>query len=186
MAANRQEVVARSRADGSVARLLDQPGETTAFVREVMLPGGPDARPALDPAACRFALHYASSAIHRWGIFASERIPARRRVIEYTGERITRKEAFRRALRPQLYLFYLSPTRLIDGAIGGSGAEYINHSCEPNLRAKVSRGRLHLVSLRPIEAGEELLLDYKVSSDGPRMPCQCGAAGCRGFLNAPG
>ncbi len=182
MAPNRQEVVASSRAYATE----DLPEETTAFVREVMLPGGPDARPVLDPAACRFALRYAHSTIHRWGIFATERIPARRRVIEYTGERITRKEAFRRALRPQLYLFYVSPTRLIDGAIGGSGAEYINHSCEPNLRAKVSRGRLYLLSLRQIEAGEELLLDYKVSSDGPRLVCHCGMAGCRGYLNAPG
>lgn len=150
-----------------------------------MLPGGPDARPVLDPTTNRYALRYGPSTIHRWGIFATEDIPERRRVIEYTGERITRKEAFRRALRPQLYLFYVSPTRLIDGAIGGSGAEYINHSCEPNLRAKVSRGRLYLLSLRPIEAGEELLLDYKVSSDGPRLPCHCGAASCRGYLNAP-
>ena len=157
--------------------------ETTAFVREVVLPGGPDARPGLNPAACYFALHHARSPIHRWGIFASEAIPAGRRVIEYTGERISPQEAARRSLRSQLYLFYLSPTQQIDGAIGGSGAEYINHSCEPNLRAAVSRRRLYLLSLRPIEAGEELLLDYRISSDGPRMPCCCGTDNCRGYLN---
>lgn len=185
MAVDRQEVVALSQAQLTTDRSHDWPEETTAFVREVMLPGGPDARPVLDPVGCRFALRYAHSPIHRWGIFATERIPARRRVIEYTGERITNKEAFRRALRPQLYLFFLSPTRLIDGAIGGSGAEYINHSCEPNLRAKAAHGRLYLLSLRSIEAGEELLLDYKVSSNGPRLPCRCGTASCRGYLNAP-
>lgn len=160
-------------------------GETTAFVREVVLPGGPDARPALNSAACRFALRYARSPIHRWGIFAAEHIPAGLRVIEYTGERVSPQEASRRSVRPQLYLFYLSPTQQIDGAIGGSGAEYINHSCEPNLRAEVFRRRLYLRSLRPIEAGEELLLDYRINSDGPPLPCHCGAASCRGFLNAP-
>ena len=160
--------------------------ETTAFVREVVLPGGPDARPGLNPAACYFALHHARSPIHRWGIFASEAIPAGRRVIEYTGERISPQEAARRSLRSQLYLFYLSPTQQIDGAIGGSGAEYINHSCEPNLRAAVSRRRLYLLSLRPIGADEELLLDYQISSDGPRLTCHCVAASCRGYLNAAG
>ncbi len=159
--------------------------ETTAFVREVVLPGGPDARPALNPAACRFALRHAPSPIHRWGIFASEHIPAGLRVIEYTGELVSPQEASRRSLRSLLYLFFLSPTQQIDGAVGGSGAEYINHSCEPNLRAVVLRGRLYLRSLRAIEAGEELLLDYRISGDGPPLPCRCGVARCRGFLNAP-
>ena len=105
-------------------------------------------------------------------------------MIEYTGERVSPDEAARRSLRSQLYLFYLSPTQQIDGAIGGSGAEYINHSCEPNLRAAVLRRRLYLLSLRPIDAGEELLLDYRITSDGPRLPCHCGAASCRGYLNS--
>jgi len=159
-------------------------GETTAFVRDVVLPGGPDARPSLNPAACFFALRHARSPIHRWGIFAIEAIPAGHRVIEYTGERVSPEEAARRSLRSQLYLFYLSTTQQIDGATGGSGAEYINHSCEPNLRAALSRRRLYLLSLRPIEAGEELLLDYRITSDGPRLPCHCGAASCRGYLNS--
>jgi uncharacterized protein len=161
-------------------------GETTAFVRDVVLPGGPDARPSLNPAACFFVLRSARSPIHRWGIFSGETITAGRRVIEYTGERVSPTEAARRSLRSQLYLFYLSPTQQIDGAIGGSGAEYINHSCEPNLRAAVSRRRLYLLSLRPIETGEELLLDYRITNDGPRLPCHCGAASCRGYLNSEG
>ena len=148
------------------------------------MPGSPDARPALNATACYVALHHASSPIHRWGIFATEPIAAGRRVIEYTGEHVSQREAIRRSLRSQLYLFYLSPTQQIDGAIGGSGAEYINHSCEPNLRAAVSRRRLYLLSARPIAAGEELLLDYRINSDGPRITCQCGAATCRGYLNA--
>ena len=159
-------------------------GETTTFVREVVLPGGPDARPTLNAAACFVALRHARSPIHRWGIFASEAIAAGRRVIEYTGQRVSPEEAARRSLRSQLYLFYLTRTQQIDGAIGGSGAEYINHSCEPNLRAAVLRRRLYLLSLRCIEAGEELLLDYRITSEGPRLACHCGAASCRGYLNA--
>ena len=161
------------------------PMETTAFVRDVLLPGGPWHEPRIDPAACAFQLRLARSRVHRWGVFAGEDIPFRRRVIEYTGERIGLREAWRRRLRPQLYLFRCSARRMIDGGIGGSGAEFINHGCEPNLVACIDHRRVFLTSLRPIAKGEELLLDYHVRGDIDPIPCRCGAASCRGFLNDP-
>jgi len=157
--------------------------ELTAFVREVVIPGGPDAVPRLDPGACRFALTSGRSPIHRWGVFAAEPIPARRRVIEYTGQVIDAKEAWRRRIRPHIYLFWTGPGRAIDGAIGGSGAEFINHGCEPNLVARVRRGRVMLVSRRRIEAGEELLCDYQLIGGAAILACRCGAPSCRGFMN---
>ncbi len=159
--------------------------ELTAFVREVVLPGGPGAVPKLDPRFSHFRLRYRSSPIHRWGIFAAEPIPARRRVIRYTGQRISVREAWRRSIRQHLYLFWLNGRFAIDGAIGGSGAEFINHSCDPNLRARATRGRIFLVSLRPIAAGEELTLDYHLTGDCPQIPCSCGSAACRGYVNQP-
>jgi SET domain-containing protein len=159
--------------------------ELTAFVREVVLPGGPDAVPRIDRDACRFELTFDRSPIHRWGIFAAEPIPARRRVIEYTGETIGPQEAYRRRVRPALYLFWIGRGRAIDGAIGGSGAEFVNHGCEPNLVARVRRGRVMFVSLRRIGAGEELLLDYRVVGGGPLLECRCGSPTCRGFMNHP-
>lgn len=167
------------------ARTGPEDDELTAFVREVVLPGGPDAVPRLDPRACRFELTFGASPIHRWGIFAAEPIPKRRRVIEYTGQKIGWAEAYRRRVRPNIYLYWVGPRRAIDGAIGGSGAEYINHGCDPNLVARVRRGRVMLVSLRRIAAGEELLVDYRITGDVPLIPCRCGSASCRGFLNRP-
>ncbi len=158
----------------------------TAFVREVVLPAGPDRVPELQPYSCRFSLSHAKSRIHRWGIFTNEGIPARRRVIEYTGQRIGFDEVRRRRLRPQLYIFRLNDKHALDGAIGGSGAEFINHSCEPNLYAKVGRGHIWLVSLRRIEPGEELLLDYRIRGETKLIRCACRAPGCRGYLNWPG
>jgi SET domain-containing protein len=155
----------------------------TDFVRTVVLPGSAAGRPRLDRSACRFRLLIGPSRIDRWGVFAAEAIPARRRVVEYTGERIGLREAFRRRVRHRLYLFRTGERRYVDGAIGGSGAEYINHGCEPNLVARVRKGRVMMVSLRRIAAGEELLLDYRVSGDVPLEPCRCGAPGCRGYQN---
>ena len=147
------------------------------------MPGGPDAVPRIVKKHCRFAIRSSASEIDRWGIFADELIPARRRVIEYQGQKIDANEMMRRKVRQNLYVFLLKKGFGIDGAIGGSGAEYINHSCSPNLYARVARGHIWLVSLRRIEAGAELLLDYRISGDYPLVRCRCGSAECRGYLN---
>ena len=125
------------------------------------------------------------SRIHRWGVFAQERIPARRKVIEYTGERVSRREAKSRAGRPHVYLFELDSYWWIDGASGGSGAELINHSCDANLRSMVRRGHVLYMSTRVIEPGEELTVDYNFDHDTDRWPCSCGSAKCRGEINRP-
>lgn len=130
-----------------------------------------------------FRLSVRPSAIHRWGVFADESIPAGRKVIEYTGERISRREAGRRAAGSLSYLFALNESWWVDGAVGGSGAEYINHSCDPNLRAQPARGHVLYVSKRRIEAGEELTVDYQFLPDDRKIACQCGASNCRGTIN---
>ena len=145
----------------------------------------PRTKPKLDPAFCRFELEARPSSIHRYGVFAAERIPAKRRVIEYTGERISEEQGWRRRFRKHVYLFSLHDGGVIDGAVGGSGAEFINHSCEPNLIAREeSGGHIWYSSLRPIQPGEELTVDYQLDSD-EEYECICGAASCRGKLNAP-
>jgi uncharacterized protein len=171
-------------ATDAIGQLPYDCADTPAFVREVLLPGGPNAVPHIAHEATRFALESRTSPIHRFGIFTTEHIAAGERVIEYTGERISYREGARRRVRPHLYLFWINPGRLLDGAVGGSGAEFINHSCTPNVAPDVRDGRVFFVSLRDIDAGDELLLDYKVHGDAPLMPCRCGSAQCRGYLNA--
>jgi uncharacterized protein len=158
--------------------------ELTAFVREVVLPGSSDAPPKIDSRFCLFNLNYKASPIHRWGIFAAENIPARRRVIEYTGQKVDVQEVWRRRFRQHLYIFQINQTSAIDGAIGGSGAEFINHSCQPNLYARVGGGRIFFVSVRQITVGEELTINYNLGEYGTDLPCSCGAKNCRGNLNS--
>src|SRR5258707_3570470 len=139
--------------------------------------------PRIEARHPRFALRVSPSPIHRWGVFAAELIPPRRKVIEYTGERISPEETSRRMNRLMRYLFTLDDYWTIDGAVGGSGAEIINHSCEPNLRTWIFRVHILYMSRRVIKPGEELTVDYRFSKDVETVPCRCGAKTCRGTIN---
>lgn len=104
--------------------------------------------------------------------------------MEYTGERISRRETKRRGEERELhYLFTLNSYWTIDGSVGGSGAEYVNHSCEPNLVARIVRDHILYFSLREILPGEELLIDYQFEKDMVTVECRCGARMCRGTIN---
>lgn len=141
--------------------------------------------PLIDRKYASFKLDVKPSKIHRWGVYAGEDIPARRKVIEYTGERISRKETRRRSDEQGrlIYLFTLDNYWTLDGAVGGSGAEYINHCCDPNILTVIRNGHILYMSRRPIRKGEELTVDYHFSKDIERIPCKCGAEKCRGTIN---
>ena len=62
------------------------------------------------------------------------------------------------------------------------GADYINHSCDPN--AGLS-GQISLVARRTIASGEEITYDYAMTDGSAydEFPCGCGAADCRGRVS---
>jgi uncharacterized protein len=140
--------------------------------------------PSVNPIYCSFKLRISPSKIHRWGIYAEENIPKNRKVIEYVGEKISRRETKHRSnTREFNYLFTLDKYWTIDGSVGGSGAEYINHSCDPNLISRILKGHILYFSKRDIAKGEELTVDYHFSADVEKVPCGCGAVQCRGTIN---
>jgi uncharacterized protein len=147
-------------------------------------------RVKLDPRFTNWNLRVKPSGIHRLGVFASENISRGRKVIEYTGERISRRVAaarFRRIWRSagpkRCYLFQLNRGWAIDGAVGGSGAELINHSCDPNLQTRRILGHILYFSRREIRRGEELTVDYRFPKRSVRIRCRCGSPKCRGTIN---
>lgn len=142
-------------------------------------------QPSVDPNLALFRLKLRRSPIHRWGVYAAEPIPSHRKVIEYTGERISRRETFRRGQAERTYLFTLDHYWTLDGSVGGSGAEYINHSCDPNLYSWNLKGHILYMSKRSIRRGEELTVDYRFSKKIERVPCKCGSPKCRGTINLP-
>ena len=142
--------------------------------------------PRLNAKLAFFKLRIGRSRIERFGVFAEEKIPRGKRVIQYTGERISEQEVMRRTVRNFLarkagrtYTVRLNRRSMLDGAVGGSGAEFINHSCEPNLTVRKIRGQIFLYSFRRIKDGEELTLDYGFRCS---CPCHCGSSNCRGIM----
>jgi hypothetical protein len=138
-----------------------------------------------DPPAYRLTLRH--SAIHGRGCHAAEPIPAGAFIIEYTGERISAEEAYRREAdptRPGIYTFWYGDEGAIDGLQGGNAARFINHSCTPNCDYCIQDRRVFIHAARAIAAGEELYIDYSFSPEGDRIPCHCGSPDCRGQINA--
>ncbi len=133
------------------------------------------------------------SAIHGSGLIAARPIPAGTRIIEYVGERITKAEADRReqvrlAQRGAgrdgcVYVFELNKRHDIDGDVPWNPARLINHSCDANCEPEVIRGRIWIIALRDIAAGEELGYDYGFDlADWREHPCLCGTAVCPGYI----
>jgi len=139
--------------------------------------------PSISQKHCCFQLSVRPSPIHRWGVFAEEFIPKGRKIIEYTGERISRVETARRARRRYNYLFTLDSYWTVDGSAGGSGAEFINHCCDPNCVARIIKGHILYFAARDIQPGEELTVDYRFDPDVEEVKCRCGAPNCRGTIN---
>ena len=137
------------------------------------------------------------SAIQGRGAFAVRKLRKGTRLVEYTGERITDKEGDRRydddgMGRHHTFLFSLDDGTVVDAAVGGNEARFINHSCDPNCEAVIEHGRIWIDVLRTIHPGEELAYDYAYErtadhdeSDEALYACRCGADNCRGTILAP-
>jgi uncharacterized protein len=138
--------------------------------------------PHIDPRYACFDIVIRRSKIHRYGVYANQRISANRKVIEYTGARLNRKDAAAIDSGEYTYLFAVDSYWTLDGARGGSGAEIINHSCEPNLISRVMKGHVLYMSLRAIKPGEELTIDYNFADLKETTACSCGAKSCRGTI----
>ena len=135
-----------------------------------------------------------NSGIQGLGAFATGKIAAGTRIVEYAGERITPGESDRRypdrpEERHHTFLFAIDDDVVIDAAVNGNEARFINHSCAPNCDAVVDDGRIWIDAIRDIEPGEELAYDYKYCLDERhtpakkrQYPCNCGAATCRGTI----
>lgn len=139
-----------------------------------------DHRPIFREWEKSYSLSIKKSPLHGLGCFATVRLLKGSRIAEYTGERITRKEAMRRMRRSNCKrISELGADCYIDGNVNGNQTQYINHSCDPNSDAFVMGGSLVIFALREIAPGEEITVDYLNSFDHDQSVCQCRTRSCR-------
>jgi len=136
------------------------------------------------------------SKIHGSGVFATENIKKGTTIIEYIGEKVTRKEGDRRSdirirrylnskEKGSVYIFELNQRYDIDGSFAYNKARYINHSCSPNCEVDIIKGKIWISSIKNIKKGEELSYDYGYSfekDDYEDHICKCGSRNCIGYI----
>lgn len=123
-----------------------------------------------------------NSKINRNGLIAAEDIPAGEPVIVYGGVIIHGEDIakFRQTFGdydlPIDENFSIAPTSKDEVTLIGS----VNHSCEPTVGWKYG---MMLVTIRDVQAGEELAPDYASIGGYPEpMACNCGAPSCRRII----
>ena len=150
----------------------------------------------MPPHASDPPLEIRASPMQGSGAFATCAIAAGTRLIEYAGERLTPAASDARypdvsGERHHTFLFAIDDEVVIDAAVDGNDARFINHSCDPNCDAVIEEGRIWIETIRDVAPGEELAYDYAYVLEerhSPaakrRFPCHCGTAVCRGTILA--
>lgn len=128
------------------------------------------------------ALVVRRSGIVGQGLFAGTPIAARAKIGEFEGEVIGLREARRRARGQRIIAIVELERHALDATRMKHGFRFINHSCAPNTFFRCTPQRAEIYALRDIAAGEELTVDYGESQHNGRLPCRCGAPGCRGRI----
>ena len=124
-----------------------------------------------------------SSALHGAGVYTTHPISKGTHVLEYTGPRLpVRQTDGMYADSEVTYLFGMDGGRTV---IDGFGmAAFVNHSCHPNCETDQIKGRIWIIAISDIEAGEELTYDYNIydAEPGEDSACHCGTKECRGTM----
>ena len=99
------------------------------------------------------------SKVHGTGVFATENIKKGTRIIEYIGEKVSKKEGDLRSekrikrylnskVTGSVYIFELNKKYDIDGSPRYNKARYINHSCAPNCEVEIINGHIWIKSIK--------------------------------------
>ena len=112
------------------------------------------------------------------GVFAVDHISAGSTVAGFGGFVMPRAEFERLPIDQQTHSLQICDDLFMTCPSDSEPADFFNHSCEPNCGIL---GSILLVTLRPVEAGEELSFDYAMcdADDYDEFACECGVATCR-------
>ena len=135
------------------------------------------------------------SPLHGSGLFAICNIKKGEQVIEYIGDKVTKREGDKRADKQikkaeknkkngMVYVFELNKKYDIDGGVARNYARFINHSCDPNCEVEIINNHIWILSIKTIKKGSELTYNYGYTFDTDYEDhiCMCGSKKCVGYI----
>ena len=135
------------------------------------------------------------SPLHGSGLFAACNIKKGEQVIEYIGDKVTKREGDKRADKQikkaeknkkngMVYVFELNKKYDIDGGVTRNSARFINHSCDPNCEVEITDNRIWISSIKRIKKYTELTYNYGYTfdTDYEEHICKCGSKKCVGYI----
>ena len=107
------------------------------------------------------------SKVHGSGLFAAQDVKKGLQVIEYIGDKVSKREGDKRADKQinkakrnhnngMVYIFELNQRYDIDGDVSYNDARLINHSCDPNCEVEIVNNRLWISAIKNIKKGSEI------------------------------
>lgn len=108
------------------------------------------------------------------GVFATAPIPANQLLIQYTGPLLRYEQT-----TPQTLALQIGPNLYMGESTGPD--DFVNHSCNPNAAIIINGTDVKLISLRSIDAGEQITFDYSTTMDEDdfEFDCLCNSPNCR-------
>ena len=135
------------------------------------------------------------SHVHGSGLFAVQNIKKGSKIIEYIGDKVTKKEGDKRADKQikqykknknngMVYVFELNKLYDIDGSVSHNHAKLINHSCNPNCEVEIINNEIWISAIKNIKKYTELSYNYGYSYDTDYVDhvCKCGSSKCVGYI----
>ena len=135
------------------------------------------------------------SHVHGSGLFAVQNIKKGSKIIEYIGDKVTKKEGDKRADKQikqykknknngMVYVFELNKLYDIDGSVSHNHAKLINHSCNPNCEVEIINNEIWISAIKNIKKYTELSYNYGYSYDTDYVDhiCKCGSSNCVGYI----
>lgn len=128
------------------------------------------------------SVRVASSPVDGKGVIATDPLGRGDTVLVLDTSRVVNEE---HSLRPgedeeEDHLAYLAGGKVV---LLPEPERHLNHSCDPNAYLHTVNDEVRVVARRPIQAGEEVTIDYLINTHGgSSWRCRCGSDRCRGQL----
>jgi hypothetical protein len=115
------------------------------------------------------------------GVFALVAIAPNTTVAGFGGHVVDGRELAALGEAVRIHALQIDDDLFIASTPPFDSADFVNHSCDPNCGIV---GSVLLVTMRAVDAGEELCFDYAMtdSDDYDMFVCTCGTDRCRGRI----